>query len=318
MVQKIIIICGPTASGKSRLGIELAGRFSGEIVSADSGAVWRGFDIGTAKPSAAELALIPHHLIGVADPAERFDAARFVEMSDAAIAGIAGRGRVPFVVGGTGLYIRMLVHGICGAPPRDTAYRAGLEHEARISGVPALHRRLEEVDPVSASEIKPTDRARVIRALEIFHLADMPASELRRRHGFTERRYDALKIGLSVDRAELYHRIAARVDRMIEGGLLDEARGMHARYGERCQAFAAVGYREIAAHLAGELDLASAVRLMKRNSRRFAKRQMTWFRSDEDIRWFDQGCHDGIVKEVERFLQEKACPIADTAIYQSP
>lgn len=300
--RKIVVVCGPTAVGKSRIGIELALRFGGEIVSADSQQVWRGFDIGTAKPTQEDRTTVPHHLIDVAEPGEHFDAARFVTLADDAIENISAHGRVPFVVGGTGMYIKMLVHGICGAPPRDTGCRATLEREARTGGVPALHKRLQGVDPVSASGLHPSDRTRVIRALEIFHITGVPASEFRRRHGFTERRYNVLKIGLTIDRKELYRKIDERVDRMIENGLVDEVRSLLAKYAKECQPFSAVGYREVVAHLRGAMGLSDAVRLIKQYTRNFAKRQMTWFRTDNGIQWFTPSNLDAIIAVVSQFL----------------
>ncbi|MFH0800501.1 MAG: tRNA (adenosine(37)-N6)-dimethylallyltransferase MiaA [Pseudomonadota bacterium] len=301
-LQKIIIICGPTASGKTRVGVELARKFDGEIVSADSGAVWRGFDIGTAKAALTEQGDVPHHLIDVAIPGEHFDASRFVALADAAIADIRARGRVPFIVGGTGMYIRMLVHGICDAPPRDPDFRAELDAEMEKHGAPMLHERLSAVDAGSAARLHPNDRARIVRALEIHHLTGMSATAIRKCHGFKERRYDALKIGLKVDRAELYRRIDERVNRMIGGGLVEEVRSLISHHDSASQPFSAVGYREIAAYLKGEMDLKEAVLLMKKNSRHFAKRQMTWFSADPEIMWFDPERRDDIVGEVERFL----------------
>lgn len=298
----IVVICGPTAAGKTEIGIELARRFDGEIVNADSGQVWRGFDIGTAKANLKERLGIPHHLIDVANPDERFDAARYVELADRAISDIAGRGRRPFVVGGTGMYIRMLVHGLCASPPRDEDFRAELEGEIRLCGAKALHDRLCAVDPESARKIHPNDRARIIRALEIHHLAGEPASHLRAMHGFSERRYDALKIGLNVDRAQLYRRIDSRVDDMMREGLLDEIRSLLKEYDGDCQPFRAVGYKELVDHIKGNLTLGEAVRLAKRNSRRFAKRQLTWFKADAEVRWFEPGKQQEIAAVVEGFV----------------
>lgn len=301
-MRKIIIICGPTASGKTRVGIELAKKFGGEIISADSGAVWRGFDIGTAKLSAKDGYDIPHHLIDTLNPDEHFDAARFVAFADEAIADIIGRGRVPFVVGGAGMYIKMLVNGMCEAPPQDQDYRKEIEKRIEENGIGAAHSQLEKIDPESAANISPNDRTRVIRALEIHHLTGMRASEFRKQHGFGERRYDALKIGLTVDRAELYRRIDERVDDMIRKGLVDEVRILLSKYPSDCQPFSAVGYREIVAHIKGECSLDEATRLTKQNSRHFAKRQMTWFRADSEIRWFGSKQHDDMVSAVWHFL----------------
>ncbi len=283
---KIIIVCGPTASGKTSLGIELAKKFNGEIVSADSQQVWRGFDVGTAKANIRERSEVKHHLIDVAGPNEVFTASRFVELADAAIADIVARGKMPFVVGGTGMYIKMLERGFCEAPPRDDEVRSALTKEAKIIGVPALHERLAKVDPDSAKHISPNDTTRVIRALEIFEVSKTPASKYRAPHAFSERRYDALKIGLEVDRKEIYARIDARVDEMMKNGLLEEVKELLRIYPRSAQPFLAVGYRELLEYLDGKLTLERAVELTKQKSRNFAKRQLTWFRADKEIKWF--------------------------------
>lgn len=301
-MERILIICGPTASGKTAVGIELAKRFDGEIVSADSQQVWRGFDIGTAKPTAEERAAVPHHLVDVADPEEHFDAARFVELADAAIADIVARGKRPLVVGGTGMYLRLLVRGVCDAPPQDADYRAELEKEIEEEGLAKLHERLTEVDPALAERIHPNDQARIVRALEIHQLTGEPASALHEAHRFGERRYNALQIGLDLERTELYARIDARVDRMIEEGLVDEVRGLLEKVDESCQPFQAVGYREVVAHLRGELPLDEMVERIKRNSRRFAKRQLTWFRGDPDIRWRAPQERPAVISDIETFF----------------
>jgi tRNA dimethylallyltransferase len=303
MLPKIVIICGPTAAGKTQVGIELARRYEGEIISADSQQVWRGFDIGTAKANLTSRSSISHHLIDVAEPDERFDAARYVELADAAIADIVVRGRPPFVVGGTGMYIRMLVHGLCQAPPRDADFRAALEAKIGGGGLSGLWEMLGQIDPDSAKVIHPNDRTRIIRALEIHHLTGHPASSLRRGHRFRNRRYEALKIGLNVDRAELYRRIDERVDRMMEEGLLGEVRRLLARYDQSCQPFAGVGYRELVSHINGRLALREAVGLTKRNSRHLAKRQLTWFRADPEVRWFDPEQVGEMAKLVKEFLK---------------
>jgi len=300
--EKIIIICGPTAVGKTRVGVELAKRFGGEIVSADSQQVWRGFDVGTAKPGGEERLAARHHLIDVADPSETFDAARFVRLADEAIADIASRGRLPFVVGGTGMYLRMLVHGVCEVPPRDGEFRAKLEAEIEEGGTAALHARLARIDPESAEAISENDRTRIVRALEINHLTGESASRLRGEHGFSEARYDALKIGLSIEREELYNRIDERCERMVGAGLVDEARRLLEKYDGDAQPFRAVGYREMLAHIRGETGLAEGVELMKQNTRRFAKRQMTWFRAEPGIRWFSPKDVDAISAQIEAFV----------------
>jgi tRNA dimethylallyltransferase len=287
VVQEIIVICGPTAVGKTRASIELAKCFDGEIVSADSQQVWRGMDIGTAKANLTERSEVRHHLIDVVDPDEHFDAARFLELADAAIEDIASRGKRVLVVGGTGMYIRILLNGLCEVPPADEEYRSELENEIEKIGTWPLHDRLREVDQESAIQIHPNDRTRIIRALEIHHLTGIPASRFREEHGYGEKRYDSRKIGLDIEREELYRRINERIDKMLEQGLLDEVRGLVDRYGREAQGLTAVGYREFVRHLQGELSLDEAIDLAKRNSRRFAKRQLTWFRADPEIEWFN-------------------------------
>lgn len=284
-MKRIIIICGPTCVGKTAVGIELARRLGGEIVSADSQQVWRGFDVGTAKPTIAQRALVPHHLIDIADPTEHFDAARFVEMADRAIADIASRGRVPLIVGGTGMYLRMLVHGLCDTPPRDVEFRLEMQREIDNVSLSKLYERLQSIDPESAARIKQNDSTRIVRALEIYHMTGVAASELRQSHAFKGKRYDAKWIGLDLERPQLYARINARVDAMVANGLPGEVRVLREKYSDAVQPFSAVGYKEMSAHLRGEIDLAEAIRLIKQNTRRFAKRQLTWFRAETEIRW---------------------------------
>lgn len=303
MVQKIIIICGPTAVGKTRLSIELAKRFDAEIVSADSQQVWRGMDIGTAKANLTERSDVTHHLIDIADPNEHFDAARFVELADRAIEDIAARGRRIFVVGGTGMYLRMLVHGLCDAPPQDPQIRGQIEAEVKVKGLQELHNRLMEVDPESALAIHPNDRTRIVRALEIYERTGTPASEFRKMHGYASVRYVALKIGLTIDRGELYRRIDERIDTMLKAGLLDEVRRIVATYGPDVQALTAVGYREFVRHLQGELSLDEAAQLVKRNSRHFAKRQLTWFCADDEIHWFHPDEIGELTTNIESFYR---------------
>lgn len=309
MTQKIIIICGPTAAGKTQVGIKLAQKFNGEIVSADSGQVWRGFDIGTAKhPSCVVRHALcaekypPQHLVDIANPDEHFDAARFVKLADDAIIDISGRGKIPFVVGGTGMYLKMLVHGLCRMPARDEKIRKGLKARAESDGIASLYDELKKVDPATASKLPPTDRTRIIRALEIFEITGAPASEFRGRHKFMERRYDALKIGLNIGREELYRRINERVDKMIEEGLVEEVRGLLSKYDENCQPFSAVGYREIVAYLRGRIGLDEAINLTKQMSRNFAKRQLTWFRADKAIRWFNPCQIEEIAEIIGKFV----------------
>ncbi len=301
-LMKIVIVCGPTAVGKTTVGTELARHFAGEIVNADSQQVWKGLDIGTAKPDPEIRAEIPHHLLDIADPAESFDASRFISLADEAIKEIVGRGKNVFVVGGTGMYIRMLVHGLCGAPPGDEKLRLKLSKEIEDAGIEKLHERLARIDPVTAKVVHKNDRTRIVRALEIFESCGVPASEFYRQHRFDERRYNSLKIGLDIPRDDLYGRIDRRVDQMLGEGWTFEVESLVKKYGIESQAFSAIGYREIASHLAGEMSMDDAVELIKRNSRRFAKRQLTWFRADREIVWFGLSQMEQITREVKEFL----------------
>src|SRR5512140_3551971 len=216
---RIVVVAGPTASGKTALAIALAQRLGGEVVSADSQQIYRGLDVGTAKPTRAERASVPHHLLDVADPGETWDAARFVRLADEAITGIVARRALPLLVGGTGLYIRTLLHGLAEAPARDPGLRAELEAEAARLGRPALHARLAGVDPEAAARIRPNDLVRIIRALEIA-ASGTTQTELFRAHAFAPERYQATLLALAPPREELHQRIDARVEAMFRGGIL--------------------------------------------------------------------------------------------------
>ena len=284
MTQKIVIICGPTGVGKTEIGLKLARDFNGEIISADSQQVYRGLDIGTAKPTKEEQSLVRHHLIDVVDPDETFDLAQYVKLADIAIKKIGQNGILPIVVGGTGLYIKGLCHGISESTGRDAKYRDHLMELKKEKGVEALYRLLEEKDPETASLLKPNDSTRIIRALEVFHVTGRSITVFNREHGFKACRYRTLKIGLTIDRADLYKRINERVDRMFEMGLLDEVGRLVEKYGADCPALKAVGYKEIANAIvpAG----ITVIDQIKQHTRNYAKRQLTWFKGDKEIVWF--------------------------------
>lgn len=282
----LVIILGPTGVGKTALALRLAGRWGGEIVGADSLQVYRGMDIGTAKPTPAEQRLVPHHLIDVVDPDEPFDASRYCEMARRAIAGLNEKGKPVFVVGGSGLYIRALLGGLIDGPGADEPLRRSLKEEQRRLGVDALYARLRLRDPQAAERIDRRDAVRIIRALEVLELTGRSIVEHQRDHGFQQRPYRALKIGLTVERAELLARIDARAERMVADGFVAEVRRLLERgYHRDLKPMQSLGYRHMAAHLAGEGDLAAAIRLIKRDTRRYAKRQLTWFCRDPEIRW---------------------------------
>ncbi len=275
---RLLVICGPTASGKTALAVEMAEKLGGEIVSADSQQCYRGLDAGTAKPTPDEQARARHHLLDVADPEEQLDAARFVQLADAAIAGIDARGKRAIVAGGTGLWIRALLRGLLDAPGASPEFRAALREEFDELGVPALHQRLQGIDPAAAAKILPNDRVRIERALEVHALSGRPLSELQREHRFAGARYQALIWFLDPPREVLRERIDARTRKMFAGGSL---RRETERLLERgaTKALKIIGYGECADALrTGDWDLAEE--RTKARTRRYAKRQRTWFGKD--------------------------------------
>jgi tRNA dimethylallyltransferase len=281
---ELILLAGPTASGKTALALRLAERLGAEIVSADSQQVYRYFDIGTAKPSAAELARVRHHLVSVVEPNERFSAAQFQRLADAAIAEIRSRAKRVLVVGGTGLYLRILLHGVISAPGANTKLRQQLEEEAARKGTAALHQQLAQVDPATAAEVKPTDLVRIIRALEIHQSTGMAVSEQRRRHRFMENRYPFVLYVLSPPRDELYCAIDERAKAMFAGGLLDEVRSLVQRGFRDAAPMRSVNYVQALAVVEGRMRLEEGIASAAQQSRRYAKRQLTWFRKEPGAR----------------------------------
>lgn len=300
---KLLIIVGPTAVGKSEVAIELAPPMSAEIVNADSQQVYRYMNIGTGKPSAAERERIRHHLIDIINPDEEFNAAIFRRLSVAAITDIQSRGKRVIVCGGTGLYLKALTKGLFTGPGQDAALREGLNAEADQFGLRSLYQRLERVDPGVGSRIHPNDRQRIIRALEIFALTGKPISEWQKEHAFGETSFETFVIGLERDRAELYQAIDDRCERMIAAGLLEEVKQlMNNGYGLDLKPLQSIGYRHMGMILNGELAREEATELMKRDTRRLAKRQLTWFRADREINWFHPEDGKELRAAAERFL----------------
>jgi tRNA dimethylallyltransferase len=272
----ILVLAGPTASGKTAFAISLARLIPLEVVSADSMQVYRGMDIGTAKPAPAERAEVPHHLVDVADPDEGYSAGRFVADAGEAIRGIRARGRVPLVAGGTGMYIRALLKGL-DPLPSDPAVREKLSRRWEEEGGAALHGELLRVDPVSAAKIHPSDRVRVVRALEVAEMTGEPPSARKASWDSGGSRYRVLFLVREVDREELYRRIDRRVDAMFRLGLVAEVEGLLARgYARTLPSMGALGYRHVLFHLLDGVPRDQAVREMKRDTRRYAKRQVTW------------------------------------------
>jgi tRNA dimethylallyltransferase len=287
-LTRLLIILGPTASGKSDLAVRLAETCNGELINADSLQVYQGLDIGTAKPSQAVRSQVPHHLIDLLPPEAPFTAADFCRAADRVIADIVARGKRPIVVGGTGLYLRALIHGLADSPGEDLAVRHEMQQLAAEQGNEAVLARLRAVDPVAAARIHPNNLVRIIRALEVYNQGGRPLSSFWDEHGFMAERYQYLKIGLQVEREELYRRIEARVDAMLAAGLVAEVQTLLAQgASSTLKPLRSIGYKEVCAHLAGELSLAEARALIIRNTRHYAKRQLTWCKREEPINWVE-------------------------------
>jgi tRNA dimethylallyltransferase len=281
---KLLVISGPTGSGKSDLAVRLAERIGGEIVNADSMQVYRGMDIGTAKPPAEAVARVPHHLLSIVSPERNFTASDFRREATAAIADIDGRGMKAIIVGGSGLYIRALLEGLVDSPAGDPEFRLQF---AGVTGE-ELKLRLHLVDPQTASRLHSNDRVRLIRALEVFSQTGRPISAFRSEHAFSGSYYESFKMAIRVERPELYRRIDRRVEVMLREGFVPEVRSLLALgYGLDLKSMRSIGYKEITAYLTGETTLDEAVTLIKRDTRRYAKRQMTWFCKETDINWLE-------------------------------
>ncbi|NMD69565.1 tRNA (adenosine(37)-N6)-dimethylallyltransferase MiaA [Bacillus sp. DNRA2] len=306
--QKIIVIIGPTAVGKTRLSIELARAFDGEIISGDSMQIYRGMDIGTAKIKQEEMEGIPHHLIDIKQPDEEFSAAEFQDLVREKITEISTRKKLPIIVGGTGLYIQSAIYDYhFSEAPSDLDFRRSLEKRAEALGNQAIHDELMKIDPSSAAEIHPNNVRRVIRALEIYHCTGKTKEETQANQS-PELIYDTALIGLTMERDRLYERINQRVDLMVEEGLLDEVRTLHDRGLRDCQSIQAIGYKEIYQYLDEQISLSDAIEMLKQNSRRYAKRQLTWFRNKMQVKWFDMGANVPFEKkfnEISAYIEGK-------------
>ncbi|MCL5780954.1 MAG: tRNA (adenosine(37)-N6)-dimethylallyltransferase MiaA [Firmicutes bacterium] len=285
-LRPLVVIVGPTASGKTDVAIELAKMVRGEVISADSILVYRGMDVGTAKPTPEEMQGIPHHLIDIVNPDEEFSVAMYQSAAEKLITEITGRGNLPLLVGGTGLYVRSVIDHYDFTPaPRDEGLREKLKQQAATMGAEAMHRKLAAVDPASAARLHPNDTRRVIRALEVYYQTGKPITEYQYSQQNTTPKYRLKMFGLTMDRQLLYRRIEQRVDLMLQRGLVEEVRQLMQRYDAWGTALQGLGYKEIIAYIKGECTLEDAVEILKRNTRRFAKRQLTWFKADKRIHW---------------------------------
>lgn len=302
---KLIVITGPTASGKTSLAIEFAQRFNGEIINADSMQVYRYMDIGTAKPSRDERALVPHHLIDVVDPDEEFNAALYGQLARQAIEAIRSKNKIGFLVGGTGLYIRTLLGGLLKGPPSNPEIREDLNRRWQEEGGGVLYEQLKRKDTEAALRIHPHDRVRIIRALEIIDLTKERFSDLAKEHGFRENNIRSLKLAIHREREELYHKINSRSLEMIEKGLVKETQNLLNRgYTADLKPMKSLGYRHAAGYLNGEWDMNQMSYLLQRDTRHYAKRQLTWFRADPEIEWINPNQKGLLEVKISRFLSK--------------
>jgi len=306
-MNPIICIAGPTASGKTALAVALAQELGGEVVSCDSMQVYRRMDIGTAKPTVEEMHGIPHHMLGVAEPDEDFSVSRYCRMASPIVDDIVSRGKVAIIAGGTGLYMDSLIRGNAFAPFPSTGVRKKLEAQADAEGMEKIHAWLTSVDPEAAGRLHLSDRKRIIRALEVYLETGETITEHNRRTQAIPPKYSPLWLGLDFeDRAQLYHRIDRRVDIMLDMGLIDEIKGLlHSGIPEKCTAMQAIGYKEFVDALQGRGTIAQAADQVRQSSRRYAKRQHTWFRRNQAIHWLTRGeGREEIITQARQVLRE--------------
>ena len=295
----VLAIVGPTGSGKTALGVRVAEALHTEIISADSMQFYRHMAIGTGAPTAEERQRVRHHFVDFLEPNEDFSAGKFAELARDIVDRLNAEGKTAVVVGGSGLYVRALLGGLFSGPGKDDAVRARLHEEALVLGNDALYARLQEVDAAYASVINPNDLRRIVRALEVFELAGRPLSVLHREHREASKSLESLVVGLNHDRAALYARVEARVDQMLAAGLIEEVQHLlDLGYGADIERLRSLGYREMTACLRGECTREEAVELMKRNTRRYAKRQLSWFRREPGIEWLDASDDTDLVTEI--------------------
>lgn len=302
-LPKLIIISGPTCSGKSMLAVELALKSGGEIINADSMQVYRGMDIGTAKLSMEDREGVKHHLIDIIDPDQEFNAACFLLYTLPVIKDLHERKIPVIVVGGTGLYVKVLLGGLFECPPSEFEFRQGLQEEYKKKGLSVLYQRLLRLDKKASDTINPNDRIRIMRALEVIHSTGRPFSEVTEEHGFSDKRFVYLYFCMDIDRKTLYERINSRTLSMIDAGLIEETKKLlDAGYSPGLKSMQAIGYRHIIDYLNGRWGLDETIRVIQRDTRRYAKRQLTWLRADKDIHWVDPENRQGIIDKALQFI----------------
>lgn len=308
--RPLVVLLGPTAVGKSAAGVQVAKWYDTEILAADSRQVYRGMDIGTDKPSHEERQGVPHRLIDLVDPDEVYNTGRYRREAEREIERAFGEQRLPFVVGGTGLYIRTLVRGMCEAPEANQEVRQALYRIVQEQGRDGLYAELVRVDPVTAAKLHSNDESKIIRALEVYRLSGIPLSSLQAQHAFQDSGFAVLLIGLQRPKERLYCRIEARIDWQLSHGMIEETRALLAKgYGRQLGSMKGLGYRHLAAHFAGEYDEAEMIRRFKLDTRHFAKRQLTWFRKEPGIVWLSVEEHesteriaDRVIGQIDQFL----------------
>ncbi|RJQ74950.1 MAG: tRNA (adenosine(37)-N6)-dimethylallyltransferase MiaA [Desulfobacteraceae bacterium] len=302
-LPKIVVICGPTGAGKTSFAVALAQHFEGQIVGADSMQIYRSMDIGTAKPTTAEKAAVPHHMVDIIDPDQAYDAASFGEQAHQIVQSLAEKNIRPFVVGGTGLYIRALLYGLFQSRPSDGGVRRRLKAQLTRQGAAAMHARLAGKDPQGAGRIHPNDAYRILRALEVIETTGSSISVHHAAHAFRQPRCRALSIGLALPRQQLYARIDRRVDGMVAAGLLEETRRLLDRgYDPALKSMQALGYRHMVAFIRGQVSWDAAIETLKRDHRRYAKRQLTWFRADPSLHWLGPDEMHRAVEMIDAFF----------------
>jgi tRNA dimethylallyltransferase len=302
----LVVVLGPTASGKTALSLHLAERLHGEIVSCDSVAVYREFEIGTAKPSLADRRRVPHHMMDIAAPTETVTAGDYSRLARQALGEITARGRVPIIVGGSGLYLRALLEGLFPGPPRSEDLRTRLRQRASQRGASYLHKLLRRMDPAAALTIHANDIPKVIRALEVSISARAPMTALWQQGRNPLTGYEILRIGLNPDRDALYQRINQRAREMFTSGLLEETRDLAAQHGPSAWSLTSLGYKQAMQHLRGEISLDQAIAEAQQGHRNYAKRQMTWFRREPDVYWISGfGADKAVQEEAEKMVRER-------------
>ncbi len=302
----MLVVCGPTASGKTGFSLQLAQHFPLEIISADSRQVYRRMDIGTAKATAEERALVPHHMIDLIDPDQEFSVAQFVDLARPLVEEIHQRGNIPCIVGGTGLYIRALLGGLADTPTGDQSLRDKLHQREEEDGAGTLHADLQQIDPQAAERIHPRNVVRIVRALEVYHVSGRTLTELQQQHRFADQPYRVLKFAPAQERAELYRRIDLRAQQMLDAGLVDETRAIIKSYSAELKALRTLGYREVVRFLESHGEKERMLEEIRTATRQYAKRQLTWFRNESEIIWVDSLTESGrVLRSIEDFISQQ-------------